>query len=624
MRGVARLLPLMALLALPAQAAVEVKATLEPETIGIDQTATFTIEVRGDGFSSLRFRPQFEMDNLEVLGNPSRYEDMRFSNGSLSRTLRFSWQVRPLALGKARMRSIVVQLDDHEVRLPAAEIKVQQEPAGEIQRLPHGAQRQEEDPFQQFFGRMPSPWRREPQQPDVFLRAEAQPARPVVGQQVLYTIYLYTREDIAAISPSGIPNFRGFWVRDIPLPQQLPTEMVDIDGRRYGRVPLLKKALFPLRPGPYRLEPATIDLTVQRYDRSFFFGPAVAHPESVRLRTAAQTVDVQPLPPAPPGFGGAVGEISLAAQLEPKEVRLGEAATLTVRMSGVGNLQGIQEPRLKAPPGINLLPPQQEGKDELNGTAVRGTRIWRYAVVPERAGRFTLDSPKITYYDPAESRYQVAATPDLSLNALPAITPPAAAAKPAAGAPDGRAAGLSGRRWSPVLPWLVALPWGLVLVAALVRQRSARNGEAPGGTQGRGGPPAGDRAPPGRSGRAPAADGGADRGRLARFPPEPLGRAPGDAPLAVARAAGAPRRGGGAARRARPADRGPAIPPFRPSALDHRRPGGRRDRPRPASSPQVVVDSVEPRRGLWYRSLRYRFHWSPGMWKVGCGRDRRL
>jgi hypothetical protein len=424
------------------------------------------------------------MDNLEVLGNPSRYEDMRFSNGSLSRTLRFSWQVRPLALGKARMRSIVVQLDDHEVRLPAAEIKVQQEPAGEIQRLPHGAQRQEEDPFQQFFGRMPSPWRREPQQPDVFLRAEAQPARPVVGQQVLYTIYLYTREDIAAISPSGIPNFRGFWVRDIPLPQQLPTEMVDIDGRRYGRVPLLKKALFPLRPGPYRLEPATIDLTVQRYDRSFFFGPAVAHPESVRLRTAAQAVDVQPLPPAPPGFGGAVGEISLAAQLEPKEVRLGEAATLTVRMSGVGNLQGIQEPRLKAPPGINLLPPQQEGKDELNGTAVRGTRIWRYAVVPERAGRFTLDSPKITYYDPAESRYQVAATPDLFLNALPAITPPAEAAKPAAGAPDGRAASLSGRRWSPVLPWLVALPWGLVLVAALVRQRSARNGEAPGGTQG--------------------------------------------------------------------------------------------------------------------------------------------
>jgi hypothetical protein len=464
---------LLLLLALPVHAATEVKATLEPETIGIDETATLTIEVHGDGFSNLSFHPDFEMDNLEILGNASRYDDMSFGNGRLSRTYRLSWQVRPLALGKARVRAIVVHLDDREVRLPAAEIKVQQEPTGQVQRLPHGAG-DDDDPFQQFFGRMP--WRREPQQPDVFLRAEVQPARPVVGQQVLYTIYLYTRENIAAITPSGIPTFRGFWVRDIPLPQQLPTDMVDIDGRRYGRVPLLKKALFPLRPGPFRLEPATIDLMVQRYDRSFF-GPPIARPEPLRLQTAAQAVDVQPLPPAPPGFGGAVGQLAVVTQLEPREVHLGDAATLTVRVSGVGNLQGIREPRITPPAGIDLLPPQQEGKDDLNGTAVRGTRIWRYAVVPDRAGRFTLDAPKITYFDPMENRYQVATTPDLALTALPAIAPPAATAK---AAPDARTASLPGRRWSPVLPWLLALPWGLVLVVALVRQRSARYGEANG------------------------------------------------------------------------------------------------------------------------------------------------
>jgi hypothetical protein len=476
-----RFLPLLLLLALPAAAADEVKATLEPEVIGIDETATLTIEAHGDGFSNLRFRQSFELDNLESLGGPSQFEEMRFSNGHLSRIFRLTWQVRPLGLGKARVRAITVQLQDSVVRLPAAEIQVQQEPTQQAQRRPRDPG-EEEDPFQRFFGRMPSPWRREVQpQPEVFLRAEVQPARPVVGQQVLYTIYLYTREDIAAISPSGIPTFRGFWVRDVPLPQQLPTEMVDIDGRRYGRVPLLKKALFPLRPGPYRLEPATIDLTVQHYDRGFFFGPAVVRPETVRLRTAAQAVEVQPLPPAPPGFGGAVGQISLAAQLEPRQVHLGEAATLTVRLSGVGNLQGVQEPRLKPPPGLTLLPPQQEGKDELNGTAVRGTRIWRYAVVPDRAGHFTLDSPKLTYFDPAQGRYQVATTPDLALTALAAAPPPAAAVRPGGAPGSARAAtltaGLAGRRWSPLLPWLLALPWGLVLVVALVRQRSARAGE---------------------------------------------------------------------------------------------------------------------------------------------------
>lgn len=158
-----------------------------------------------------------------------------------------------------------------------------------------------------------------------------------------------------------------------------------------------------------------------------------------------------------------------------------------MRLSGVGNLQGIREPRVQPPSGLTLLPPQQEGKEELNGSAVRGTRIWRYAVVPDRAGRFTLDAPKVTYFDPAEARYQVATTPDLALTALApppsaasaaisAAVPGGGAAAGATGAMGGGRAGLSGRRWSPALPWLIALPWGLVLVAALVRVRSARAG----------------------------------------------------------------------------------------------------------------------------------------------------
>jgi hypothetical protein len=457
-------------LGFPAMAA-DVKVTLEPEVIGIDETATLTFEVHGDGFSRLNVQPRFELYNLEVMGRASQYDNMVFANGSLSRTFRISWQVRPLALGKAGIRSVFVQVQDREERLPAQEIKVQQEPNRQAQRQPSGAA-DEDDPFAQFFGRLPNPWRREPQQPDVFLRAEVQPPHPVVGQQVLYTIYLYTRENISAVSTTGIPTFRGFWVRDIPLPQQLPTEMMEIDGRRYGRVPLLKKALFPLRPGHFGVEPATIEVVVERYDRSFF-SPAVARPEGLRLQTAAQTLDVQPLPPAPPGFGGAVGQLAVSSQIEPREVQLGQAATLTVSVAGVGNFQGIQEPRVTPPSGLTLLPPQQEGKDDLNGTAVRGIRTWRYAVIPERPGRFRLESPKVTYFDPAEARYQVATAPDLALNALP----PAAPMAPPAIRSGRAAASLPGRRWSPLLPWLCALPWGLALVMVLVRQRSARTGE---------------------------------------------------------------------------------------------------------------------------------------------------
>jgi len=188
---------LLLLLLTPAAYAgeVEVKATLEPPVIGIDQAAVFTIEVRGEGVSSLRFRPSLQLDNLEASGDPSQFEDMRWTNGHFSRTFRLTWQLRPQGLGKAGVHNVVVQIQDKQIQLPDREIRVQKEPTQQAQR-DRRRDEDEDDPFKQFFGRMPIPrWRppQDDQQPAVFLRAEMQPPRPVVGQQVLYTIYLFTR-----------------------------------------------------------------------------------------------------------------------------------------------------------------------------------------------------------------------------------------------------------------------------------------------------------------------------------------------------------------------------------------------------------------------------------------------
>jgi hypothetical protein len=482
-------------LAIPAYAGeVEVKATLEPAVIGIDQTATFTIEVRGEGVSSLRFRPSLQLDNLEASGDPSQFEDMRWTNGHFSRTFRLSWQLRPQGLGKAGVHNVVVQIQDKQMQLPDREIRVQKEPTPQAQ--PQRSRDDEDDPFKQFFGNMPVPHWRPPQdaheEPAVFLRAEMQPQQPVVGQQVLYTIYLLTREDIANIAPTGLPAFKGFWVQDIPIPQHPPMEMVELGGRRYGRVPLIQKALFPLRSGAFAIEGAALDLTVEHYDRSFFFGPAIARPETVRLRTEGQTLNVQPLPPAPPGFAGAVGQLALTARLEPRQLRLGEAATLTVQLAGSGNLQGLPEPKVTAPAGLTLYPPQQEGKDEIAGTTVRGRRSWSYVVVPGRPGSYRLEAPRVPYFDPVSREYRTATAPTLELTALapPKVGPIGPIGATGSGEPHPAITAalatrnLGGSRWARLLPWLLAVPSGLALALLLLRRRpsgghTGRAGKAP-------------------------------------------------------------------------------------------------------------------------------------------------
>jgi hypothetical protein len=467
-------------------AQVSVRATLEPERIGIDETATLSIEVQGGGFGSLRFRPDFELDNFEVVGGPYQYEGMTLGNGRLARSLRLSWRLRALSTGRARVRDLSIRLRGDVLPLGTREVRVQEEPTG-LSAPAGGGSEPEDDPFDRVFGRWTPPWDQRPRRPDAFLRAEVRPLRPVVGQQVLYTVYLYTLVDVSAVTPSQLPDFQGFWVRDIPQPQKLPTDLVEVEGKRYGRVVLIQKALFPLRAGPHPIQATEMDVLVRTIDRSLFGPATISRPQEVHLRTPAMAVAVQELPEAPQGFTGAVGKMTLTAAVEPSEVRMGEAATVTLTLAGEGNLHGVPEPRLPDVPGLDVLPPQQEGDDRIVGTVVRGDRTWSYAVVPERAGSYRLQLPQFPYFDPEAGKYRIASAPPVRITALPA--PPKEPSRSATlrrpGASEPRSATSStgsmgsmgaaelARSWRETLPWLLAVPSALLLVAVLVRQRQS-------------------------------------------------------------------------------------------------------------------------------------------------------
>ena len=236
---------------------------------------------------------------------------------------------------------------------------------------------------------------------------------------MLYTVYLYTRDDITSMAAREIPTFRGFWVRDVPQPQHLPTDMVVVDGQRYGRVVVLQKALFPLRPGRYTIEPTAMDV-IARVVESRLFAPPFAHPEQVLVKAPPEAVEVQPLPAGPSGFAGAVGQMKLTARVEPAQLRLGEAATLTVTLAGRGNVQGVAEPQVPAPAGLKIFPPQQQGEENVVGTAVQGSRTWSWVIVPERTGRTALRVPEISYFDPQMGQYKVASAPPIEITTLPA------------------------------------------------------------------------------------------------------------------------------------------------------------------------------------------------------------
>ncbi len=419
-----------------AAAQVTLQVRLEPERIGVGETATLIFEAR-TGLSRLDLRPSFALENLQIVSGPSQTDEMRVENGLFSRTIRLSWQVRPLGVGPARAHSIHVELGGRVVAMPTQSIQVQQEPTGqnEAEEEPFGA----EDPFERLFG--PMPWQRPaaprspgPNEPPLaFVRAEVSNDHPFVNQQVLYTIYLYSRIEVSAVNPLSTPELRGFWAREIPLPERLPTEIVALGEVRYGRVPLLRRVLFPLRSGVHVFEPVRFQIATMQVPQGLpqsFFSPSFARPMASDLSTAPLSLDVRPLPEGPAGYQGAVGPLALSATLEPHVLRVGEAATLQVRLAGSGNLQGLPAPHLALPPGLHSLPPHEGGADRSNGTSLR---TWTYVVIPDRAGTFHVAPPAVPYFDPTDAAFERAESPPLALEARAPAPVVAAAGAPRPG-----------------------------------------------------------------------------------------------------------------------------------------------------------------------------------------------
>jgi hypothetical protein len=470
-----------------AKAAIDAQAVLEPRLVGAGEFALLTLEANGPGLSNVRFTGAFALDNLEIVGGPSPAEVIRIVNGSLSRTFRLTWQLRALAPGPARVREISLALPGQTVRLSDQEIQVRREPTSGGASAGSGTYGGGPlpDPSEMLdpFFSPPFVPEAQPQAPPVFLSAEVQPSRPLVGEQAIYTLYLYTRRDVSSVSPNALPTFRGFWVRDLPLPEPLRSEVAEKGGVRYTRVPILRRALFALRAGTHPLEAANVDVGIENYAPSFF-SPPIGHSEELHLTTPEFTVEVQPLPPAPPGFGATVGRLALAATIRPAALQVGETATVTIRLSGAGNLESASPPQLEAPAQLEVLPPEQRISATVAGNVVEGDRTWTYALVPRAAGHFVVHVAPVPYFDPTTRTYRLAMAPPLECAALPKATAkatdrPLPAAPPAAGAPVAVAAWRSLFGWRGLLGSSLAAGCLLVVVVALARRRNGAGSSRP-------------------------------------------------------------------------------------------------------------------------------------------------
>jgi len=323
-----------------------------------------------------------------------------------------------------------------------------------------------------------------------FLRTVVEPKEAYVGQQVNVTVYLYTRLRLGPQSVvPGKPAMDGFWVYDDPI-TSLQARTATVGGARYQVYALHRSVAFPQRAGELTIGAPSVTFDVG--GRSFFDAPQRVEREGVPV-----SIVVKPLPTPIPA-NAVVGKYDMEMWLDRTTVTTGDAVTLRVDASGVGNVQDL---RIDLPPmvGVRALQPAIRDQQQLTGGKLSGTRSWEWILIAEAPGDHLIPPVAIHYFDPDTERYASASAPSVSFTASGAAQPSQPAIEPMTRRPEPEGATFGPfslysalrRGETPVrsrawFGWFLAFPplaFGLLVFAMSLAQRRERRSTTSGAVQ---------------------------------------------------------------------------------------------------------------------------------------------
>ena len=374
-------------------AAPSLSITLDRDQATLADSINLTISVEGaSGEPQLPSSPAFEITRQ---GSSSR---VQIINGSMSSSIDYSYVLYPKKEGVFTIGPAT--LDSNGSKLTSNTVSIT------IQKAAVSEKRDE----------------------DVFVTAEVDNKNPYVNEQIIYTFKLFYRARVANARMAESPSFEGFIAEQLGKEREYQTT---INGRQY-MVTEIKQALFPVKPGPLTITASTLQCSVavkrQRrggalndpfFDDSFF---GFAQTESKMLRTAPIEVAVRPLPEAgkPRDFASLVGEFKAAAEISKKKLEAGESATLTLTLTGQGNLKNSPAIKVENLEGFKVYDDKPSFEPQVIDGRVGGKLVIKKALVPLKEGMLQVPPVAVAYFNPRSGTYETARTQALSLDVLPA------------------------------------------------------------------------------------------------------------------------------------------------------------------------------------------------------------
>ena len=253
--------------------------------------------------------------------------------------------------------------------------------------------------------------------------------RPIVSrtkvkeqEALLLTYRLYARVDVTNIQSPKFPDFKGFLVQEIELPQDRTMQPENYEGMNYYTYDLRKVLLFPQETGKVAIESMSCDVIVrvrsaQQRPRSFFDDFFDTYQEVAKTVTTSKlNLTVEPLPqPKPANFSGIVGKLSLSTKVSTTEVEANQPITITLKLQGAGNLKMLKNPTLQFPQDFETYEPKATNNFTTGSTGLSGSKTIEYLVIPRHDGDFVIPATTISYFDVESDSYKTLSTEAISI-----------------------------------------------------------------------------------------------------------------------------------------------------------------------------------------------------------------
>ncbi|MEM7414636.1 MAG: BatD family protein [Gemmatimonadota bacterium] len=259
---------------------------------------------------------------------------------------------------------------------------------------------------------------------DLFITAEASSTSVLEGQPFILEYRIWTRVDVTNFGMTRVPEPEGFWVEDVTPEGQPTVEQRARNGVQYATAIIRRVALIPTGAGPREIEPIGVEAQVRVrgsrdpfsdvFGRSSLFGTSSL---PVTVLANPLTIDVRPLPGgAPEPYSGIVGALDVDASVDRDSIDANDAVTLTVRVTGSGNVRAIPTPTLDLPDDFEVFPPEVSERVASTGQGLSGSKTFEYVLIPRAPGSREIPAIDFGYYDVGAGGYRTATSEPIPLS----------------------------------------------------------------------------------------------------------------------------------------------------------------------------------------------------------------